>query len=56
LEIFEKDEATGKFSKGNVEGVAGDYPLTLVAQVSPPPFAGGTNLTASHVNVEGDFA
>ncbi|MEB8345331.1 hypothetical protein OO010_04690 [Flavobacteriaceae bacterium KMM 6898] len=56
LDIFEKDAATGKFSKGNAEGVAGDYPLTLVAQVSPPSFAGGTNLTASHVNVDGNFA
>lgn len=56
LDIFEKDEATGKFSKSNVDGTAGDYPLTLVAQVSPPSFAGGTNLTASHVNVNGDYA
>ncbi|MGY8914194.1 MAG: hypothetical protein ACKVJF_03810 [Flavobacteriales bacterium] len=56
LDIFEKDEATGKFSKSNVEGVAGDYPLTLVAQVSPPSFSGGANLTASHVNVDGNFA
>ncbi|MEJ1221801.1 hypothetical protein [Sediminicola sp. 1XM1-17] len=56
LDIFEKDEISGKFSKGNAEGVAGDYPLTLVAQVSPPSFAGGTNLTASHVHVDGSFA
>ncbi|ALM06996.1 hypothetical protein SB49_03650 [Sediminicola sp. YIK13] len=56
LDIFEKDETTGKFSKSNAAGVAGDYPLTLVAQVSPPSFTGGTNLTASHVNVDGNFA
>ena len=56
LDIFEKDGTTGKFSKGNEEGVAGDYPLTLVAQVSPPSFTGGNNLTASHVHVDGNFA
>lgn len=56
LDIFEKDEISGKFSKSDANGTAGDYPLTLVAQVSPPSFTGGNNLTASHVHVDGNFA
>lgn len=56
LDIFEQDQITGKFSKNAVDGDAGDYPLTVVAQVAPPSFSGGTNLTASHVDVVGDFA
>lgn len=35
---------------------AGDYPLTLVAQITPPSFSGGENLTASHVDIVGNFA
>ena len=56
LDILEQDQITGKFSKSAVEGDAGDYPLTVVAQVAPPSFSGGQNLTASHVDVVGDFA
>ncbi len=55
LDIFEEDKTTAKFSKNMPEGQAGDYPLTLVAQVSPPTY-NGTLLTASHVDVDGDFA
>ncbi len=54
LDIFEFDKTTGKFSKNN-DGEAGDYPLTLVAQVKSPSY-NGTLLTASHVDVEGDYA
>jgi len=32
-----------------------DYPLTLVAQISPPTFTGGENLTATHVVIDGDY-
>ena len=57
LDIFEDDTATaGKSSKTTDEEQAGDYPLTLVAQVDPPSFSGATNLTASHVHVDGDYA
>ena len=55
LDIFEEDKTTGKFSKNMADGQAGDYPLTLVAQVSSPTYD-GTLLTASHVDVEGDYA
>lgn len=54
IDIYEEDKSTGKFSKA--AEVAGDYPLTLVAQVAPPSFAGGENITATHVHVVGDFA
>lgn len=56
IDIIEEDKITGKFSKAGDEELAGDYPLTLVAQVDPPSFNGGENLTASHVHVVGDYA
>ncbi|PCJ94866.1 MAG: hypothetical protein COA50_10815 [Flavobacteriaceae bacterium] len=56
IDIFEEDQITGKSSKSGDEELAGDYPLTLVAQVDPPTFSGGENLTASHVHVLGDYA
>ncbi len=56
LGITEQDKLTGKWSKSNENELAGDYPLTLVAQVNPPSFSGGENLTASHVFVEDDLA
>jgi hypothetical protein len=56
LDIIEQDQLTGKFSKSAVDGAAGDYPLTVVAQVAPPSFSGGANLTASHVDVVDNFA
>ncbi|MBT2160589.1 LVIVD repeat-containing protein [Zobellia barbeyronii] len=46
---------SGKTSKTGEE-MAGDYPLTLIARVDPPSFSGGENLTASHVDVDGDYA
>ncbi|NHF60045.1 hypothetical protein FK220_011875 [Flavobacteriaceae bacterium TP-CH-4] len=55
LDIFEQDKSTGRFSKSSNDGEAGDYPLTLVAQVNSPTYS-GTLLTASHVDVEGDYA
>ena len=51
LDIAENDNITGKSSKANEDELAGDYPLTLVAQISPP-----SNLTASHVDIDGDYA
>ena len=56
LDIFEQDTATGKFSLTAKNEQAGDYPLTLVAQIKPPSFNGGENLTASHVFVDGNYA
>jgi len=56
LDIFEQDTATGKFSLTSKNEEAGDYPLTLVAQIKPPSFNGGENLTASHVFVDGNYA
>ncbi len=56
LDIYEEDGSTGKFSLTAKNEQAGDYPLTLVAQVKPPSFNGGENLTASHVYIEGDYA
>ena len=55
LDIFEDSAGTGKNSK-IPDGEAGDYPLTLVAQVNPPSRSGSGNLTASHVHVVGDYA
>ncbi len=57
LDIFEDDTSTAGKSSKVVDGEqAGDYPLTLVAQVDPPSYSGATNLTASHVHVDGNYA
>ena len=51
LDIFEEQNASGKSAEE-----AGDYPLTLVASVTPPSHTSGDNLTASHVDLAGDYA
>ena len=51
LDISESDNITGKSAKAGIEVFAGDYPLTLVAQINPP-----SNLTASHVNLVDNYA
>lgn len=56
LDIFEEGASSGKSSKMPEDGEAGDYPLTLVAQVNPPSRSGSENLTASHVHVVDDYA
>ncbi|MBT8301344.1 MAG: hypothetical protein KJO63_08450 [Maribacter sp.] len=56
LDIAEEDFITGKSASSGKAEQAGDYPLTLVAQISPPSFSGGENLTATHVHVDGDYA
>ena len=56
LDILDEATVTGKKSLTAKNDVAGDYPLTLVAQVDVPSFSGGENLTASHVDVNGDYA
>ena len=55
LDIFEEDKFANKASRQNDE-IAGDYPLTLVAQVKAPTYEGQSELTASHVDVEGNYA
>ncbi len=54
LDILDEATLTGKTSKA--EEQAGDYPLTLVAQINPPSFSGAENLTASHIDVDGNYA
>lgn len=56
LDIFDEATVTGKKSLTAKNDIAGDYPLTLVAQINVPSFSGGQNLTASHVDVDGDYA
>lgn len=54
LDIFEEQEISGKSSKANEQ--AGDYPLTLVAQISAPSYSGAENLGATHIDIDGDYA
>ena len=54
LEIFDENQLSGKTSKNDQQ--AGDYPLTLIAQVSAPSFTGVENLGATHVAIDGDYA
>lgn len=55
LDINTESQVSGKSSKDGGEP-AGDYPLSLVAQISPPSFTGGENLTASHVYLDNNIA
>lgn len=54
LDIFEEDALSGKSSKADEQ--AGDYPLTLVTQISAPSYSGATNLGATHIDIDGDYA
>ena len=54
LDIYEGATASGKSAK-NFNDLAGDYPLTLVAQIAPPS-RDGSELTAAHVVIEGEYA
>lgn len=56
LEILEEETITNKSAAGKAEELAGDYPLTLVAQVDPPTYGGSDILTATHVHVDGSYA
>lgn len=56
LDILDEAVITGKTALSAKNDVAGDYPLTLVAQIDVPSFNGGENLTASHVDVSGNYA
>ncbi len=52
LEIY----GAGNSLSGKETEQAGDYPLTLIASVAPPSYQTGDRLTASHVDVDGDYA
>ncbi|MCJ7467104.1 MAG: hypothetical protein MUO53_10470 [Maribacter sp.] len=56
LDITLDQTITGKQAAKLGDEPAGNYPMTLIAQVSPPIYAGVTNLTASHVSIDGNFA
>ena len=56
LDILEEDNISGKYASSAKVKLAGDYPLTLVAQVDPPSYSGGENLTATHVHIDGNYA
>ena len=56
LDIYEDPIASAKrFNATGKTEEAGDYPLTLVAQIAPPTFANGENLAATHVVLDGDY-
>ncbi|WP_282133826.1 hypothetical protein [Cellulophaga baltica] len=55
IDISSEDDLSGKTSKDG-DPLAGDYPLSLIAQITPPSFSGGENLTATHVNIVDDIA
>lgn len=56
LDITDEATISGKSSKNSNDELAGDYPLTLVAQVAAPSRSGAENLAAAHVDVVDDFA
>lgn len=56
LDIFDEDVLTGKTSKNSANAEAGDYPLTLVAQVDAPSFGNITDLGATHVFLDNNYA
>ncbi len=56
LEIAIDENYTGKRTSKAVEEPAGNYPMTLIAQVNSPTYGPITSLTAAHVYVENDYA
>lgn len=57
LDLLNEETITGSgLTSRTPEELANGYPLTLVAQIEPPSFSGGDNLTASHVHIDGNFA
>ena len=55
LDIYEEQELNSGYSRF-VNEQAGDYPLELIAQIAPPSFSGGENLTATDIHIVGDYA
>lgn len=56
LDIYEEDTSNAKSASSAKEEQAGDYPLSLVAQIRPPSYPSRGELTASHVFVNADYA
>lgn len=56
LDIYEEDGGSSKSASAAKAEQAGDFPLSLVAQVRPPSYPSRGELTASHVFVNGDYA
>lgn len=56
LDIYDEENIAGKSYLTAKDEIAGDYPLTLVAQIEVPSFSGGNSLTSSHVDVSGNYA
>ncbi len=56
LEIAEDQLNSNKRVSAAKADIAGDHPITLVAQIDPPSYGGSSFLTASHVHVDGDYA
>ncbi len=55
LDIYEDPTNSAKRSGLTGKEEAGDYPLTLVAQIAPPSFTNGENLAATHVVLDGNY-
>ncbi len=56
LGIVEEATITRKGLASKDGDQAGDYPLTLVAQIEPPTYPGRGPITATHVDLDGNFA
>ena len=56
LGILEESTINQKGPANKAADLAGDYPLTMVAQVTPPSYSGRGQLTATHVDVDGNYA
>jgi hypothetical protein len=54
LKTFPENNRTS--ANGNIANASSDFHLNLVGQVSSPSFEGGTNLTATHVDYQDEFA
>jgi hypothetical protein len=56
IDITIDDNYAGKRMSKAIDEPAGNYPLTMIAQVNSPTFGSITSLTAAHVFVENDYA
>jgi hypothetical protein len=54
LKTFPENNRTS--ANGNIANASSDFHLNLVGQVSSPSFEGSSNLTATHVDYEDEFA
>ncbi|TKD65981.1 hypothetical protein [Flavobacterium sp. ASW18X] len=54
LDFYPDQSASSKYAREGEEQ-AGDYPLSLVAQINPPSYSGAENLTASHIHLVNDY-